>query len=403
MEPEIPPHPLAAKIIDFSDWACNTTECTEISLVQPEKGNSDSSHPVSETSFQPEFTYPIFGDHETAFGYKDLSLKIKYTSGSLRPFVEMNYSSQYTKSSSSSSSVEEPVKADDLLQKLDSYLPRNYSTNYSEFIDTVLNDYTAFKPFGEKIQEYSRENNDGSIDHFEIYKNNFSSEKFREYHSRMQLLVLLFIEGSSYIEDDDEKWEIYTVFKREKLNEAFAYHFVGYCTAYPFYCWLENIRMRISQFLILPPYKKKGHGSKLYQTIYQLFRSRKEICEITVEDPNEEFSDMRDKNDIRYLLEHDAFKDIQQAPISDEKITGLCTRFKLTKRQTQRCLEMYLLSNLDKMDKEAYKAYRLQVKGRLYAFNYDVLRDVDEEERKLKLQETYLGVEEDYHRLLELI
>jgi histone acetyltransferase 1 len=26
----------------------------------------------------------------------------------------------------------------------------------------------------------------------------------------MQLFVLLFIEGSSYIEDDDEKWEIYT-------------------------------------------------------------------------------------------------------------------------------------------------------------------------------------------------
>jgi hypothetical protein len=32
MEPQIQPHPAAAKVIDFSDWACNTTECTEISL-----------------------------------------------------------------------------------------------------------------------------------------------------------------------------------------------------------------------------------------------------------------------------------------------------------------------------------------------------------------------------------
>ncbi|KAI7907161.1 acyl-CoA N-acyltransferase [Cokeromyces recurvatus] len=366
MESEIPPHPLATKVIDFSDWACNTTECTEI---------------IIETSFQPEFTYPIFGDHETAFGYKNLLLKIKYTSGSLRPFVEITYSSQYS-SPSSSSSINEPVAADDLLKTLDPYLPQHYLTNYNNFIDAVIDDYTAFKPLGEKIQEYSQENNDGSVEYFEIYKSNFSNEKFREYHSRMQLFVLLFIEGSSYIEDDDDKWEIYTTFKREKINDSYAYHFVGY---------------------FLPPYKKKGHGSKLYQTIYQLFRSRKEICEITVEDPNEEFSDMRDKNDIRYLAEHNAFKDIQKAPIADEKLNELCEQFKLTKRQTQRCLEMYLLSKLDKLNKEEYKAYRLQVKKRLFAFNYDILRDVEDEERKLKLHETYLGVEEDYYRLLELI
>lgn len=43
-----------------------------------------------------------------------------------------------------------------------------------------------------------------------ILQNSFTNAKSREYHSRMQLFVLLFIEGSSYIEDDDEKWEIYT-------------------------------------------------------------------------------------------------------------------------------------------------------------------------------------------------
>jgi hypothetical protein len=121
--------------------------------------------------------------------------------------------------------------------------------------------------------------------------------------------------------------------------------------------------------LVLPPYKKQGHGSKLYQTIYEIFRSRKEICEITVEDPNEEFSDMRDKNDIRYLLEHEAFKGLK-SPVSAEKIDELCARFKLTNRQTQRCIEMYLLSNINKLNADEYKAYRLQVKKRLYSFNF---------------------------------
>lgn len=70
-------------------------------------------------------------------------------------------------------------------------------------------DVETFRPLGEKIAEYSKEV-DGVEEYFEIYKNSFKNTKFREYHSRMQLFVLLFIEGSSFIEDDDEKWEIYT-------------------------------------------------------------------------------------------------------------------------------------------------------------------------------------------------
>ncbi|CEP13354.1 hypothetical protein [Parasitella parasitica] len=391
MEPELQPHLMAAKVIDFTDWSCSTTKSLEISLVQPRKGDSNSSEPTISLTFHPEFTYPIFGDHETAFGYKDLSLKLKYASGSLQPFISMEYSSKYQPPSPSFTT--ESVQADDLLKTLEDFLPRGYLTKQNEFIDVVRNDYTKFKPLGEKVHEYTQENNDGTLEQFEIYKNSFSNAKFRDYHSRMQLLALFFIEGSSYIEDDDEKWEIYTSFKREKISDTEdAFHFIGYSTTYPFYCWPENIRMRISQFLVLPPFKKQGHGSKLYQTIYKLFLSRNEICEITVEDPNEEFSDMRDKNDIRYLLERGAFKGLK-APVSQDKIQELCDKYKLTNRQTQRCVEMYLLSNVDKLNAKEYKAYRLQ----------DVLREMEESERKDKLEQTYLGVEEDYHRLLEII
>ncbi|GAA5814636.1 hypothetical protein MFLAVUS_008135 [Mucor flavus] len=392
------PHPASLKVIDFSDWACNTTECTLISLVEEQKGNNESNEPVRSTTFSPEFTYPIFGDHETAFGYKDLLIKLDYTSGALRPYLNVSYSQKYTPAATSSSSTVDPITPDNVFDTLAEYLPKGYLTSRPSFIDAVKTDAATFKPSGEKITEYTQEQNDGTVQVFEIYKNSFASAKFREYHSRMQIFVLLFIEGSSYIEDDDDKWEIYTTFKREQDT----YHFVGYCTTYPFYCWPENTRMRISQFLVLPPFKKQGHGSKLYQTIYQIFRSRQDVCEITVEDPNEEFSDMRDKNDIRYLLEHGALKGLK-APVPANVIAELCKTYKLTNRQTQRCIEMYLLSNINKVNAEEYKAYRLQVKQRLYSFNFDVLREMEASERKEKLQDTYLGVEEDYHRLLEII
>ncbi len=30
---------------------------------------------------------------------------------------------------------------------------------------------------------------------------------FREYHRKMQILILLYIEGGSYINDDEDSWE----------------------------------------------------------------------------------------------------------------------------------------------------------------------------------------------------
>ncbi|CEI87586.1 hypothetical protein G6F70_005007 [Rhizopus microsporus] len=391
MEPEITPHPASTQVIDFADWAANATESMYISLARPQEGDSESAEPVEITTFNPDFTYPIFGDHETIFGYKDLSIELKYSSGSLQPFLNIQYSSKYSGSYS----------IDDVWKTLQEYFPQGYITKQDDFIEAVKRDHTTFRPIGEKIHEYTRDGEKGE-EHFEIYKCSFANQKFREYHARMQLFVLLFIEGGSYIEDDDEKWEIYTIFKKEGAHSLASYHFVGYCTAYPFYFWPENTRMRISQFLVLPPYKKKGHGSELYRILYQLFKSRQEVSEITVEDPSEEFADMRDKNDIHYLLEHEGFKGLK-APISRETFDRLHQEYKLTDRQLHRCIEIYLLSNVDKSNEQDYKAYRLQVKDRLYRFNYDILQELEKDERKAKLDETYLNLEDEYHRVLELI
>ena len=68
-----------------------------------------------------------------------------------------------------------------------------------------------------------------------------------------------------------------------------------------------------------------------------------------------------------------------------------------------RCFELALLRNLDKRNKAQYKAFRLQVKERLYRHNAEALATIEKEERKEKLHETFLGVEEDYHRILALL
>lgn len=177
------------------------------------------------------------------------------------------------------------------------------------------------------------------------------------------------------------------------------------------YRHIKTRDMEVSWFDIMniaATFLNHSYLGELYRFIYQTCMARSDVKEMpgklfkilvgwvrensdpvsSVEDPNDEFSDMRDKNDLRYLREHHAFDDLK-APVSREKIKELSSKFKLTEvrlyvnavlngntlnrhpsqRQFQRCLEMHLLSQVNKLDRQAYKQFRLQVKRRLYLFN----------------------------------
>ncbi|KAJ9108889.1 hypothetical protein QFC21_000210 [Naganishia friedmannii] len=126
--------------------------------------------------------------------------------------------------------------------------------------------------------------------------------------------------------------------------------------------------------------------------------------ELTIEDPSEHFEDLRDRNDLMRLrkLVGRSKEILAGAPVDKVWMEKTRKELKYAKRQFLRMVELLLLEQLKykKNDPEAYKALRLQAKERLYRFNYEVLSQVEPEERKQKLQETYANVEEDYKRLL---
>jgi len=71
-------------------------------------------------------------------------------------------------------------------------------------------------------------------------------------------------------------------------------------------------------------------------------------------------------------------------------------------RQFYRLVEMLLLLSSDPNDAAQQRLIRLGVKKRLYLFNKEQLLQIeDKEERKAKLQETFVGVQDDYRRLTE--
>lgn len=99
---------------------------------------------------------------------------------------------------------------------------------------------------------------------------------------------------------------------------------------------------------------------------------RKDVAELTVEDPGEAFEDLRDRCDLRFFNKRNIQADPHYPLGSDgrtEWLEQMRKQSKIAQRQFDRILEMLLYQSLGKSAK-AVKEYRLHVKARLYRFNY---------------------------------
>lgn len=115
-------------------------------------------------------------------------------------------------------------------------------------------------------------------------------------NSRIQPLLLFFIDGASIINSSDSKWLLH--FLTDSSGAL-----IGFCSAYPFLRFPDKRRLRISQFFVLPPLQRQGYGSALYRAIMRTAGEQVDVEEVTVEDPSEAFSDFRLVNDVAMLQE----------------------------------------------------------------------------------------------------
>lgn len=421
------------------DWTTNSNEALTLSLVRAKEDKKVLHDDESYEEFHPTFTYPIYGEDEKIYGYQDLVIDLRFASGSLAYFLSVRYAKKLDASST----------VDNVEGILNEYIPSGYETDEAAFAARVEEDAVSFKPIGKLIHSYTRPlpnvptSNSAAVSkdpvEYEVYHATFDDPGFREYHRRMQLFILLYIEAGSYINDEEEGWEFVVLYqKRKRTSGTATYHFMGYSSLYNFYCFPEKVRLRLSQFIILPPFQRQGHGSELYTAIYNDTLSRLSVSELTVEDPAEAFEDLRDRSDLRMLLAHEQF---MQEGFGGSNLTGshdggrvvkgksrVRTQaisgkgkgkmgppvdkawaekwrkdLKIAGRQFHRLVEMLILLHLNPTDLRGARAFRLQVKERLYRFNFEVLAQLEKEERLEKLEETFQSVHEDYLRILAMI
>ncbi|KAG0705310.1 acyl-CoA N-acyltransferase [Suillus ampliporus] len=422
------------------DWTADANEALALSLVRAEEDKQVLGNEETYEEFHPTFTYPIYGEDEKIYGYQDLVIDLRFASGSLAPYLSVRYAQK----------LDASTTVDNVEGILKEFIPPDYDTEEAAFLARVQEDAVSFRPLGNLIHSYTRPvpSTSGSssatpeVVEYEVYHATWNDPGFREYHRRMQIFILLYIEAGSYINEDDDAWDFVVLYeKRKRQNGTETYHFIGYSSLYNFYCFPEKLRMRLSQFVIVPPYQRQGHGSELYKAIYNYVLSRPPISELTVEDPAEAFEDLRDRNDLRMLLAHKQFmqegfggeavshgggkvrkqktraratpmgassgmvkgKGKMGPPVDKAWAEKWRTQLKIAGRQFHRLVEMLILMHLDPADIPAARAYRLHVKERLYRFNFEILAQLEKEERLEKLEETFQSLREDYLRILAMI
>lgn len=308
---------------------------------------------------------------------------------------------------------------------------------------------------------------------YEVWRGSLADPAVQQILKRIQILVPLFIEGGTLIDlqDPDEsldRWTVFFLYEKSATPspETSPYTFLGYSTVFRFFYYQSRqssspspakgtqislpsstdfdlseagktlsplpCRSRISQFIILPSFHGGGHGSRFYNSIFDYYYQEPQTVEITVEDPNEAFDDMRDLNDLARLRKVPEFAALRINPKPTPRAKGLAPQdivdadvvakikkdTKIAPRQFARLVEMQLLSNIPTAirqslfverptkvpDHEArqkeYKLWKLLTKQRLYRHNKDSLMQLERAERIDKLDDALGNVEADYARLL---
>jgi histone acetyltransferase 1 len=132
------------------------------------------------------------------------------------------------------------VQADDPEKILYEYIPPSYAKSEDAFKKTVDQDAADFVPIGTRVGAYRLvergdskgkgkgkakkslpergwellEDADVGEDDEILYvafRSDWSTPGFKEFHRRMQIFVLLYIEGAQYIDEEDSRWEFITL------------------------------------------------------------------------------------------------------------------------------------------------------------------------------------------------
>merc|ERR1712127_300644 len=214
-------------IEDASDLAVATAQGKNYQSANENEDDEEES-----PCFPPEFTHQIFGDEEIIFGYKDLKIDYFLTPGLLHAYIGLNYHEKIN------SKRFEGIEPDDVCAAFTEFgCSPGFTRNLNVFQSEKLAEDAKFRPFGEKIHQYTRhQSDDNTTTEYEIYRvdgscTEYHSDKFVDYILRVQTMLIYFIETACFVDTDDPAWTYYLAYEKRKSHtggDDFRYATIGY-------------------------------------------------------------------------------------------------------------------------------------------------------------------------------
>nr|XP_023029651.1 histone acetyltransferase type B catalytic subunit [Leptinotarsa decemlineata]XP_023029652.1 histone acetyltransferase type B catalytic subunit [Leptinotarsa decemlineata] len=331
--------------------------------------------------FKPIMAHQIFGDSESIFGYRSLSINLYYLHNSARCYVDLQASGEIK------GGLNQP---DDIMKSLDQYLPENYTTEKNEFLKMIENEIhdTIFGTVLNEFKDTKKNEIIPSQEEYAKYKITLcdtKDEKFQQFHSRFETFITWFIDGANFIDLTDERWMIFYAFEEVFHPETGKPYItpVGYCTVYKFLAYPNKIRARISQFFVLPSHQKRGIGTSLYQTVFKHIQGIADVVDITVEEPTLTFQRIRDVDDCSIIYNKLKETGISLTNNNLKKIFNIIKTNKICRKQ---CLRIYdiLRAYEASQNVDNYKSFLACIKERIRSEN-------EKETRGSKKRQNILG------------
>lgn len=284
----------------------------------------------------------------------------------------------------------------------------------AQFRENGLKSIQSFVPPGRLVEAYS-----SGSSHFEIYSCALQHPNMKSLYERLQTLALWFIEGADFIDLEDDKWTIFTLYEKQSSSSSSSgngqYRVAGYISRYTFITPIirgtngsQPLSHRICQVLLLPPYQRQGHASRIVSLIMKEARDTPSVYNVTVEDPVPAFSRLRTIVDCQSCLDQRVFKNKDQRlldfPLSHAAMEDVRRSLKLDADQMIKCFEILKLRQLKhetSLTSEArLKSYRLNVKRRLYRHSREQIDDMDAFHTKAFLETQFQAVLQHYESIL---
>lgn len=392
---------------DFAHFTKDANFCIYFKIAHNKK---EVEEDIKKDTFFPDFVHQFFSPSERLFGYKNPILRLFYSPSRLRTYFRFEYEDKLTK-------AKDGVEADDVMEMLSPVLESiEWTQDLSHFIKEVESkEEIQFKPCGDLIGSFSgpyikrallsraqfeqfeqtgaisAENGapinsqktatngvSSDVDSitsktYQFFHANVDTKGFDKIQAQMQSLIMWFIESATMVDYTDPRWDFFLVFEKYnpktdtvEVSTEDRYFFAGYATCYRYYAYPDKIRPRISQMLLLPPYRRNGVGTAFLDAIYKHYIPNSTTLDITVEDPDEEFIAMRDFLDCKNCLILPHFQpDELKRGWSQEMAKEAQETLKLCQRQSRKVYEILRLKFTDTSNEEEYTKYRLDIKNRL--------------------------------------